>query len=297
MTRIKMGLSQKYIFMCWLFVLPVLLFRMLTSLYPIITAFYYSLLDYDLIARTKEFGGLINFMRLTENQAFLDSLSFTFRFTVFSLCGIIVFGTSLALLLKQDFGGRKILRTVALIPWGLPTIIVAIAGSWAFNDSFGIVNDMIRRIGFSEFSFGWLSSNTGAQAAVIMVNIWKNTPFFAIMMLAAFQGIPNELFESARIDGASATRIFIKISMPYVMRTFILAIIFVGIWQINSFEIVYGMTRGGPGFATSLLSYRLFMEATRNLNYGMASAIASVMFMITAAFGAIGLYLYRKVDY
>ncbi len=116
-------------------------------------------------------------------------------------------------------------------------------------------------------------------------------------MLAAFQGIPGELFESARIDGASNWKILFHVSLPYVMRTFIIMIIFVGVSQINSFEIVYAMTKGGPGTTTSLLAYRLYMEATKSMNYGMASAITMVMFLVTAVYGIIGLRIYRKVDY
>lgn len=116
-------------------------------------------------------------------------------------------------------------------------------------------------------------------------------------MLAAFQGIPGELFESAKIDGANDWKILFHVSLPYVMRTFIIMIIFIGVSQINSFEIVYAMTKGGPGTSTSLLAYRLYMEATKNMNYGMASAITVVMFLATAVYGVVGLSIYRKVDY
>lgn len=259
--------------------------------------FYYSLLDYDLIKRTKEFAGLKNFRKLAKNTQFLESLSFTVKFTVISILAIIVLGVAIALLLKQEFGGRKLIRTIVLIPWGLSTIVVSIAALWAFDDTYGIVNDLIRRIGFSGYHFTWLADKTGAQMAVIIVNIWKNVSFFAIIMLAAFQGIPSEIFESAKIDGANGWKTLFHVSLPYVMRTFVMMIIFVGVSQINSFEIVYAMTKGGPGTTTSLLAYRLYMEATKNMNYGMASAITVVMFAVTAVYGMVGLKIYRKVDY
>ena len=214
-----------------------------------------------------------------------------------SMIAIVVLGIGLALLLKQNFGGRKLIRTIALIPWGLSMIVVSIAALWAFDNTYGIVNDLIRRIGFAGYHFNWLSDKTGAQVSVILVNIWKNVSFFGIIMLAAFQGIPGELFESAKIDGANDWKILIHVSLPYVMRTFIIMIIFIGVSQINSFEIVYAMTKGGPGTSTSLLAYRLYMEATKNMNYGMASAITVVMFLATAVYGVIGLSFYRKVDY
>lgn len=293
----KLTLTKRKILFAWLCILPVLLIRAWTTIYPVVTMFYYSLLDYDLIRRTKKFAGLLNFKKLTTNKQFLESLSFTAVFTVLSILAIIVLGIGLALLLKQNFGGRKLIRTVSLIPWGLSMIVVSIAALWAFDDTYGIVNDLIRRIGFAGYHFSWLSDKSGAQIAVIMVNIWKNVSFFGIIMLAAFQGIPGELFESAKIDGANDWKILFHVSLPYVMRTFIIMIIFIGVSQINSFEIVYAMTKGGPGTSTSLLAYRLYMEATKNMNYGMASAITVVMFLATAVYGAVGLSIYRKVDY
>ena len=293
----KITLSRRKTIFAWICVLPVLVIRLWTTAYPVVAMSYYSLLDYDLIRRKKEFAGLQNFKNLAKNKQFLESLSFTVKFTVISICFIIVLGIALALLMKQNFGGRKLIRTVALIPWGLSMIVVSIAALWAFDDTYGIVNDLIRRIGFEGYHFTWLADISGAQVAVIIVNIWKNVSFFAIIMLAAFQGIPGELFESARIDGASNWKILFHVSLPYVMRTFIIMIIFVGVSQINSFEIVYAMTKGGPGTTTSLLAYRLYMEATKNMNYGMASAITMVMFLVTAVYGIIGLRIYRKVDY
>lgn len=293
----KITLSRRKTIFAWICVLPVLVIRLWTTAYPVVAMSYYSLLDYDLIRRKKEFAGLQNIRNLAKNKQFLESLSFTVKFTVISICFIIVLGIALALLMKQNFGGRKLIRTIALIPWGLSMIVVSIAALWAFDDTYGIVNDLIRRIGFEGYHFTWLADKSGSQVAVIIVNIWKNVSFFAIIMLAAFQGIPGELFESARIDGASNWKILFHVSLPYVMRTFIIMIIFVGVSQINSFEIVYAMTKGGPGTTTSLLAYRLYMEATKNMNYGMASAITMVMFLVTAVYGIIGLRIYRKVDY
>lgn len=293
----RFTMSHRKLAMAWVFILPVLLVRLLTTGYPILSVFYYSVLDYDLIRQKKEWGGLVNFKALLKNTAFKESLSFTVLFTLVSMLSIVVLGVALALLLKTNFRGRKLIRTVSLIPWGMPMIVVSIAASWVFNDTYGIVNDLIRRLFVEDFHLAWLSQATTAKIAVIIVNVWKSTPFFAIMMLSAFQGVPGELYESAKIDGAGAVTTFFRITMPYVMRTFLIMLIFNGIGQINSFEVVYAMTRGGPGSSTSLLAYRLYMEATKNMNYGMASAITVVMFSVTAIYALVLLFFYRKVDY
>lgn len=281
----------------WLFVLPVLLVRALTTLYPIISVFYYSALDYDLINRTKEFNGFMNFPTLLRDVTVQQALAFTFQYAFSCMLGIIVLGTALALLLKVEFGGRKLLRTTVLIPWGMPMIIACMAGRWIFNDTYSIINDMIRRVFDPNFHYAWLAEPFGAKAAAIILNIWKNTPFFAIIMLAAFQGIPTELYESARIDGASGPRILRSVMLPYVKRTMVMTAVFVGIAQLNSFDIAYAMTRGGPGSSTALLAYRLYLYATKNMDYGSASALSVIMFAITAVYGAIGLRIHNRVDY
>jgi len=291
------SLQKRLVMVSWLFVLPVLLVRMLTTLYPIINVFYYSALDYDLINRTKDFNGFANFPTLIRDITVQQSLTFTFQFVVFCMLGIVILGTGLALLLKFDFRGRKFLRTTVLIPWGMPMIIACMAGRWIFNDTYSIINDMIRRVFNPDFRFAWLADPVGAKAAAILLNVWKNTPFFAIIMLAAFQGIPTELYESARIDGATGPRILRSIMLPYVLRTMIMACVFVGIAQINSFDIAYAMTRGGPGSSTALLAYRLYLFATKNLDYGSASALSVMMFCFTALYGIIGLRIHHRVDY
>jgi multiple sugar transport system permease protein len=293
----KMNQRKRLIIIGWIFIMPVFLIRLLTTLFPVLTVFYYSILDYDLIKQRKQFGGFINFLRLPQSRAFVESLSFTIKFTIISIVCIVVLGTALALLLKANFAGRKLVRTVTLIPWSMAMVVVAIAGMWMFEDSYGIVNDLIRRVFNPAFRFAWLSDTQGAQIAVIIVNVWKNTPFFAIIMLAAFQGIPDELFESAKIDGANNLNILFRIMIPYCLRTMLILLIFIGIQQINSFEIVYGMSKGGPGSATSLLAYRLYVEAVKNLNYGMASAITVIMFGVTAVYGLFMMFFYRRIDY
>jgi multiple sugar transport system permease protein len=292
----KMSLPKRLAMISWLFILPVVIIRLLTTVYPVISVFYYSALDYDLINRTKSFNWFKNFPKMFGDITVQQSIGFTLKYTFICILAIVVLGTALALLLKYNFKGRKFLRTTVLIPWGMPMIIICMAGRWIFNDTYSIVNDLIRRID-PGFHYSWLSEPSGAQAAAIILNVWKNTPFFAIIMLAAFQGVPGELYEAARIDGAGGVRILFSVMLPYVMRTLIMTAIFVGVAQINSFDIAYAMTRGGPGSSTSLIAYRLYLVATKNMDYGYASALSVAMFGFTAIYGAIGLYLHNKVDY
>lgn len=297
MIQRRYSLQRRMLLISWLFVIPVVLIRVLTTVYPIVNIFYYSALDYDLINRTKSFNGFQNFPTLLKDSTVQQALEFTFEYAVACMIGIVVLGIALGLLLRVEFRGRKLLRTSVLIPWGMPMIIACMAGRWIFNDTYSIINDMIRRLINPDFHYAWLAEPTGAKLAAILLNIWKNTPFFAIIMLSAFQGIPYDLFESARMDGASDLRILFSIMLPYVKRTLVMTAVFVGIGQLNSFDIAYAMTRGGPGSSTALLSYRLYLYAVKNLDYGGASALSVIMFAITAIYGAIGLAIHNRVDY
>ena len=297
MLQNRASLQKRLTLICWVFIIPVLLIRALTTLYPIISVFYYSTLDYDLINRTKDFNYFANFPTLIKDATVQQALQFTFEYAFFCMIGIVVLGIALGLLLRYEFGGRKLLRTTILIPWGMPMIVACMAGRWIFNDTYSILNDLIRRTLVPNFHYAWLAEPTGAKAAAIILNIWKNTPFFAIIMLSAFQGIPYDLFESARMDGANGLQILFRIMLPYVKRTLVMTIVFVGIGQLNSFDIAYAMTRGGPGSSTALLSYRLYLYAVKNLDYGGASALSVMMFLITAAFAAVGLTIHNRVDY
>lgn len=297
MLQQRFSLQKRIVLICWIFIIPVVLIRALTTLYPVINIFYYSALDYDLINRTKEFNWFQNYPALLRDETVHQAFRFTLEYAVFCMLGIVILGTGLALLLKHEFRGRKMLRTTILIPWGMPMIVACMAGRWIFNDAYSIINDLIRRTIAPDFHYAWLAETTGAKAAAIVLNIWKSTPFFAIIMLAGFQGIPRDLFESARMDGANGLQILFRIMLPFVKRTMIMTIIFQGIAQLNSFDIAYAMTRGGPGSSTAMLGYRLYLYAVKNLDYGGASALSVMMFMITAAFSIIGITIHNRVDY
>ena len=216
-------------------------------------------------------------------------------FTVVSIFFHIILGIGLALVLNIKFRGRKFLRSIVLIPWAIPTIVAGIAAQWAFNDTYGLVNDIIRRF-VHGFSHSWMVDVYSAQFAVIVVDIWKDTPFFAILILAGLQNIPQELYEAAKIDGANSIGLFTRITLPHIKRLIIILTIFFTLWRLTGFELVYSMTRGGPGAATSLLSYRILIEAFRNLNYGYASSIAVLLSLIMVVVALLGLFAQRKID-
>jgi multiple sugar transport system permease protein len=279
-----------------LLIMPALLLRIFTSAYPIVVTFVESTFNTNKIFKTNQFIGLGNFIHMFSDSSVKDSITFTLIFTVASVLLHIVLGIALALLLNCNFSGRKLLRSTALIPWALPLIAAGIAASWGFDNSYGFVNDMIRRV-IPGFQYNWLVQNTGSRFAVILTDVWKDTPFFAILMLSGIQNVSLEIYEAAKIDGAGAWKRFKSITLPCIAPLLATMTIFFTLWRLISFDLVYAMTQGGPGASTSLLSYRIFVEAFKSMNFGYASAISVMLCLIMVVMALIGFAIKRKVDY
>lgn len=290
------GRKKSRLWIAWVLIAPALLIRGFTTVYPIIMTFYNSLFEINgFTGGIPSFVGLENYTKIFEDPKLQTSLQFTVIFTVFSMLFHILLGLGLALLLNQKFKGQRFLRTIVLIPWAMPTVVAGMAGRWGFNDSFGLINDLIRRFINPDFYFDWLVHPAAARFAVIAVDLWKDIPFFAILMLASLQFIPTDIYEAARIDGASSVRCFFSITLPNISKALLTQCIFFTMWRITSFDLVYAMTSGGPGDSTTLLAYRIMLEAFNNLNLGYASAIAVFMFVIMAALSGLNLFAAKKV--
>ena len=275
--------KTKGLWIAWLLVLPVVIVRAFTTLYPIIMTFINSTYDMSLLKGNNfQFIGLGNYLRIFEDQKLLSSIGFTVKFTV-------------VLMLNMKIKGKKFLRTIVLIPWAMPMVVAGLAARWAFNDQYGLINDLIRRF-VPNFHYDWLVHANSAQGAVIAVDLWKDLPFFAILVLAALQFLSADIYEAAKIDGAGPVRAFFSITLPNIMKTILSLSIFFTMWRLTSFDLVYAMTSGGPGDSTSLLAYRIMQEAFTNLNLGYASAIAVCLFIVMTILSFIQLRAIKKFD-
>lgn len=294
--RAYSGRRQKY-WIAWVLAGPALLIRTGTTLYPFLMTFYNSLFNLSLFkSGSGEFVGLSNYTKMFGDEKFFQSLEFTIIFTTASMVFHLILGIGLALMLNQKFRGKKLLRTVSLLPWAMPMVVVGIAARWAFNGQYGLVNDIIRWF-VPSFHYDWLVNSGSARIAVIAVDLWKDIPFFAILVLSGLQFIPADIYESARMDGAGPIRSFFSITLPLITRNLLTLGIFFTTWRLTSFDVVYSMTAGGPGNATSLLAYRISMEAFSMLNLGYASAIAVFLFGIMVIFSLVNISVSRRIDH
>ncbi|MGF6952327.1 multiple sugar transport system permease protein [Neobacillus sp. B4I6] len=288
--------NKKYLTIAWILVLPALLIRGFTTIYPIFETFRISFYDIKILRGINEFVGFENYVKIFHDPKLLDAINFTAIFVVGSMIGHILLGVILALILNMKFGGQKILRTIVLLPWALPMVVVAIASKWAFNNDYGLINDFVRRFNPS-FHMDWLINTDTARFAVIAVDLWKDLPFFAILVLASLQFISSDVYEAAKVDGAGSIRSFFKITLPLISKNLFVLSIFFTMWRITSFDVVYAMTAGGPGNSTDLIAYRITTEAFTNLNTGYSAAMAVTLFVVMAILSGISLYGSKKVDY
>jgi len=237
--------------------------------------------------------GLGNFERLADDPVVQASISFTVLFVVASTVFQMILGLAVAHLLNVPFRLRGIARTVSLIPWAMPMIVAALGFRWMFDDQFGMIPDLLRRI--FNFETRWLIDPSNAKLAVILVSVWKSTPFVALILLAGLQGISRDLYEAAKVDGATAWQSFRHITLPMLMPIIVTVSMFMLVWQLAVFDLPYAMTGGGPGFSTTVLAQKIYLEIT-TLNYGYAASLSVVLVGIVGIIGLIGLFLFRRFE-
>ena len=222
-----------------------------------------------------EFAGLDPFVRLWQDGRWWTSLRNTAVFTASSVAAEMVLGIAFALLLHGSFRGRGLARAIVMLPWALPTAVMALAWSWIFNDSFGVANDLLRRLGLASEPIAWLGQGGTAMFAMVAADVWKTTPFVTLIVLAGLQAIPHEVMEAARVDGLNARQRLTRITLPLLVPSLIVALAFRMVQAYGAFDLVYVMTGGGPGGATETVSLYAYQNYFRYLDFGYGSAIAT----------------------
>ena len=279
----------------WLLVLPVVIIRGFTTLYPILMTVKNSFCDIRILAGVDEFCGFKNYLKVFSDPKVLTSIRFTVVFVVVSMILHVILGVCLALILNMKFKGRRFLRTIVLIPWAMPAVVVGMAAKWAFNNDYGLINDFIRWF-VHGYQNSWLINTVSAIAAVIAMDLWKDLPCFAILVLSGLQFISGDIYEAAKVDGANGIQCFFKITLPLILKNVLTLTIPFTLWRLTTFDIVYSMTSGGPGEDTALIAYRITTEAFTNLNVGYASALAMLLFVVMAVFSWLNIHVMNKID-
>ncbi len=265
--------------------LPVMSVVAFIVIYPTIGGIILSFRDYSIYS----FGNVrwVGFDKYTEiftDSTFLGVLKNTLIWIIGSVTFQFLLGFILALLMREPFKGRGIFTGFVFYPWAVSGFAIGLIWSWLLNGQFGIVNDLLLKLGMIKSGINFLSSPNMAMFSVILVNIWYGIPFFAIMILAALQSIPNSLYEAASIDGAGYFTKLFKITIPYIRPTLVSTILLRIIWVMNFPDIIYGMTRGGPGGSTEILSVRMINTVFYESDYSKAAAYGVIMVSILLAY-------------
>ena len=218
-----------------------------------------------------------NFDRVLHQSSTWAAFGHSAVYTLGTLIPAFLIGLGAALLFHRAFPARRWLRSLMLLPWAVPGVIVSITFLWMLDASYGVVNSILRRLGLLSTDLAWFVDADTAMFAVIVPTVWKSFPFFAITLLAALQAVPQTLYEAARVDGASAWQQFRFVTWPGIRRPALLAVLLNALWTFREFDIIYASTGGGPAGATETLGILVYREAFGSFRFGTAAALGVLM--------------------
>jgi multiple sugar transport system permease protein len=262
-----------------LLIAPALALLLTIILYPLLNSMYIGLLDKSLIYGGDEFVGLKNIQAVLRAD-FLLVLRNTLVFTMGATLLPFVLGFGVALILNGPIRGRGVWRGAFLMPWLVPSVIVSFLWLWIFNANYGVLNGALRNLGLVESNVNWLSSGASAMTAVIIAKTWQTFPWIAVMILAALQTIPRELYEAAAISGANTWQSFRYVTLPLLRGVSSIVLLLSLIWNFQHFETIYVMTQGGPAKATTTFSVAVYQAAFQAFDLGKAGALGILWMLL-----------------
>ena len=268
-------LTLRQVRLAWILVLPTLLVVVLVAGYPLAQVFYWSFFKADIaFVEPQEFVGLENYAYLFQDPDFRQALWNTLTFTVVSERLETVLGLAIALIIHSNFRGRGLVRTAILIPWAIPTVVSAKMWQWMLNDVYGVINVLGVKLGLLSQKVAFLARPELLLPSIIAVDVWKTTPFMALLLLAGLQMIPEELYEAASIDGASRWQQFWSITLPLLTPALVVALIFRTLDALRVFDVVFVMSGVNPATRTLAVYNRQTLVDFQDLGYGSAISVA-----------------------
>ena len=279
----------------YILVLPAFILVMLFLAYPLAEVFRVSFTDTFLLRPTS--GGFVGFKtyaKVLSSKDFLPMMGRTFIWMGIGTFLSMALGLGIGYFLSFEWTVNRLLRAVIIIPWIIPPVVSANTWTWILNSRFGVINDLLIRFGIIKEGIAFLGDPKIAIFALVQILIWKNTPIVAILLSAAFQGVPESLTEAARIDGASGWQIFTKILFPAISHTFTVVIIMVSIWCIQQFAIIWVATQGGPVNSTHILPTYIYEVGFVNYRFGEGGVLSVINIFILVAISIVYLKVFKQ---
>jgi trehalose/maltose transport system permease protein len=273
----------------WLFLLPALLVMAFIALYPLVYTFYLSFTNARLgSAAPTKFIGLRNYGDLAVDQSFRDAVVVTVFFTVLTVVLELTLGLVIALVVNSRFRGRGAVRAAMLIPWAIPTVISTEMWKWMYNDIYGVFNDiLVNRLHILSHNVAFTAEKSTSFGAIVLIDVWKTTPFMALLLLAGLQLIPSDIYEAARIDGATKLQQFTRITLPLLRSSLLVALIFRTLDALRVFDVFYVMFGNRPDMQTMATYAQQNLVSISDVGYG--STVSVAIFVVIAIF--IGMYM------
>jgi trehalose/maltose transport system permease protein len=283
-------LTRERIRSAWLFMAPMLIVLALVAGWPLVRTMWFGFTDANLAdLEAAAFIGFVNYYYLLTDPDWWNAVRNTLVFTGVSLTLETILGMAIALTLNAHFRGRGLLRAAVLIPWAIPTVVSAQMWNWMYHDVFGVINEALKMLGLITQPIAWTASPDTALIAVIMVDVWKTTPFMALLLLAGLQMLPQECYESARVDGIHPVKVFFKVTLPLLKPALMVAIIFRALDALRIFDLIYVMSGNNKDTMSMSVYARQQLVDFQDVGYG--SAAATLLFLIIALITVIYLTL------
>jgi trehalose/maltose transport system permease protein len=274
-------LTRERIRSAWLFMAPMLIVLALVAGWPLLRTIWFGFTDATLAdLEAAEFLGFVNYYYLLTDPDWWNAVRNTLVFTGVSLTLETILGMAIALTLNAHFRGRGLLRAAVLIPWAIPTVVSAQMWNWMYHDVFGVINHVLQGLGLITEPIAWTASPDTALIAVIMVDVWKTTPFMALLLLAGLQMLPQECYESAKVDGVHPIKVFFKVTLPLLKPALMVAIIFRALDALRIFDLIYVMSGNNKDAMSMSVYARQQLVDFQDVGYG--SAAATLLFLIIA---------------
>jgi ABC-type sugar transport system permease subunit len=293
------GVGYERPYFAYLLNTPALLVIVLLAGYPIAYSAWISLHKYSLKRpRVFDFVGLSNYQQILQSEEFWSALWITLIFTALAVSLVVLLGLLIALLLNNDFPGRNVVRTLILLPWAIPPVVNGLMWQWIYDSKVGALNGLLVSLGIISEYRGWLSDPVSAVLALVFADVWNAMPLAVILLLAALQRIPVELYDAARVDGGGPWQLFRYVTFPWLAQPLLIVLVLQTLAAIRAFDVIYVLTAGGPGTATTTLVWKTFLTTFDSLDFGIGNAYAYTVSVITLCLALIYFrLLYRRGDF
>ena len=267
----------------WLFVLPAIIIVLALFVYPIISSFYFSFTNKNLIRPTYDFVGLDNYIAVLKDKGFWNAFLNSLKWTIFSLGGQLLVGFTAALALNKVKHLKGFYKTLLIIPWAFPSIVIAFSWQWILDGVYGFLPNILVQLGLCDMPPQFLTDRVLAFVVLVFINIWFGAPMIMVNVLAALQTVPQDQYEAAEIDGAKGWQSFLYITVPHIKVVTGLLVVLRTVWIFNNFDLIYLITGGGPAGATQTVPVYAYDMGWGTKLLGKSSAVTVLLFIFLMA--------------